>query len=337
VVDADALLEAVGADLLRAVAGADHRSALGAALEVGLALAQLVHARAQQAPGLLAVLSLRARLLHADLEPGGQVDEVHGGRDLVHILAAGALCGGDHLLDLGGVERGVDLLGLRHDGDGRGRGVNAPLRLGGGHALDLVGAALELQGGKRACALDGGNGVRESTCVARLGLDEFESPAAAGGERAVHLEDLAGPERGLVAADAHADLEHEAGDRGLLAGDERAHDRLRELARACIERGALGLGHRDELRVARGDEFRESGQLMGASPELRQWLERPREQGAAAGELHRLAVIGRDRHVLELRGNAVILRLLGGEDPTEVLRQQVLDHAACGVRTVRLP
>ena len=43
------------------------------------------------------------------------------------------------------VDLDLDLLGLRHDGDGRRRGVDPSLRLGLGDALDAVRAALPLE------------------------------------------------------------------------------------------------------------------------------------------------------------------------------------------------
>ena len=187
-----------------------------------------------------------------------------------------------------------------------------------------MGAALELERGERALAFDGGDRVRESARVTGLRLDDLEPPAAPRCERPVHVEQFAGPERGLVAADAHADLEDEARDARLLAGDERLDDVAREVAGAGLERGALGLRHGGHLRVAGGDEFGESCELARGAAELRERLERAREQGAAAREFHRLAVVCGDGDVLELRGDAVVLRLLGEEDPAEVLRQEFL-------------
>ena len=52
------------------------------------------------------------------------------------------------------VDLDVDLLGLRQHGDRRRRGVDAALRLGLGHALDAVRAALELEHGVGAVAAD---------------------------------------------------------------------------------------------------------------------------------------------------------------------------------------
>ena len=48
------------------------------------------------------------------------------------------------------VDLDVDLLGLRQHRDGRGRGVDAALRLGLRHALHAVHAGLELQLGEGA-------------------------------------------------------------------------------------------------------------------------------------------------------------------------------------------
>ncbi len=93
--------------------------------------------------------------------------------------------------------------------------------------------------------------------------------------------------------------------------------------RARFERGALLARHRDELGVARRGELGEPREFVRALAELRERLERAREQRAAARELHRLPVVRRDRDVLELRGDAVVLSALRGEDAAEVLRQEL--------------
>ncbi len=55
----------------------------------------------------------------------------------------------------------VDVLGLRHDGDGGGRRVDASLRLRFRHALHTMRAALELEDRVRTVALHGVHAVAE--------------------------------------------------------------------------------------------------------------------------------------------------------------------------------
>ena len=69
-------------------------------------------------------------------------------------LAAGARRAVDVDLQVLLVDLDVDLLGLGHHRDRRGRGVDAALRLGLGDALHAVRAALELEDRVGAVALD---------------------------------------------------------------------------------------------------------------------------------------------------------------------------------------
>ena len=67
-----ALREVVGADAVGAVAGADEALPLGGLLRRLLALLLVLDARGEDAPGLLAVLVLAARVLALDHDAGGQ-------------------------------------------------------------------------------------------------------------------------------------------------------------------------------------------------------------------------------------------------------------------------
>src|SRR4029077_18801542 len=69
-------------------------------------------------------------------------------------LAAGAGRAVDVDLEVVRVDLYVDRLRLGHHGDRRGGGVDAALALGLGHALDAVSAALPLEDGVGAVALD---------------------------------------------------------------------------------------------------------------------------------------------------------------------------------------
>ena len=121
------------------------------------------------------------------------------------------------------VDVDVDVLGLGQHGDGRGRRVDAALRLGHRDALHAVRAALELEDARRAVALDGER-VLAVADLERLGLE----PAALGvlGE---HPEDVAGPEAGLVAARAALDLDDDVLVVVGVVLDHREADLLVEL------------------------------------------------------------------------------------------------------------
>ena len=141
--------EVVGADLLRALAGADLRAAVGG--ELGLLLGELglVEPRAQDLHRALAVLQLRLLVLHRDDDAGRLVRDPHRGVGRVDRLAARARRAVDVDLEVVRVDLDVDVLGLGQHRDGRRRGVDAALRLGLRHALDAVRAALELEDASR--------------------------------------------------------------------------------------------------------------------------------------------------------------------------------------------
>ena len=87
--------------------------------------------------------------------PRGQVRDADGRIRLVDVLAAGARGAVGVDAQLGGIEiGGFDFVGLRQDGHGDGRRVNAPLRLGGRHALHAMHAGFELEARERAVAGD---------------------------------------------------------------------------------------------------------------------------------------------------------------------------------------
>ena len=130
------------------------------------------------------------------------------------------------------VDRDVDLLGLGQHRDGRRRGVDAARRLGVGHALHAVHARLEFQLGEGAASLDLGDDLlvaahrafarrhrpRPSTCWRRIAL--------------VHAEQVAGEQRGLVAAGAGADFQDHVALVHRVLRDQREADLLRERPRA---------------------------------------------------------------------------------------------------------
>ena len=120
--------------------------------------------------------------------------------------------------------------------------MDASAALGGRHALNAVDAALELQLGEHACAADRGNCFLEAADVGFAGGDQLEPPALRLGEALVHAQQVAGEQRGLVAASPGANLEH----CGALVGG---------VARQQLQRErALGFGQlvADVLRFRRG-------------------------------------------------------------------------------------
>ncbi len=175
-----------------------------------LARLLVLDARGEHRKRLLAVLVLRARVLAFDHDAGGQVRDADRGVGLVDVLAAGARGAEGVDAHLRRVEHHVvDRVRLGQHGNGAGRGVDAPLRLGLGHALHAVAARLEFEPRVGALAAD----ARDHFLVAAqlrgaLGHD-LDLPAPALGIARVHAEQVAGEERRLVAAGAGAHLEEQ--------------------------------------------------------------------------------------------------------------------------------
>ena len=109
------------------------------------------------------------------------------------------------------------------------RGVHATLRLGDGHPLDAVHAALELQQGvRRLAGLDGAPGLDgrgDGLVAAEVGLggvEHLDAPAAGLGVAGVHPQQVAGEERGLLTALPRLDLEQRVLAVGGVAGHQQA-------------------------------------------------------------------------------------------------------------------
>ena len=162
-----ALGEVVRADLLGAPSRADLGTARrGLLCRLTLALG-FVDAGAENAHRLLTVLQLRALVLHRDDDARRHVRDPHRGVGRVDRLSPGPRRAIDVDLQVAVLDSDVDILGLRHHRDRRSRRVDAPLRLGLGHALDAVRAALELEHRVRAVALDRERRLLQAAGVAR--------------------------------------------------------------------------------------------------------------------------------------------------------------------------
>ena len=137
-----ALRIVVGADLLGALAAADLRPPLRGELGLPPLPLQLEEPRPQHAHRLRLVLQLRLLVLHRDDDPGREVGDPHGGVGRVHALAARSGRAVHVDLQVVRVDLDLDLLGLGHRRHGRRGGVDAPLGLGLGDALDAMRARL---------------------------------------------------------------------------------------------------------------------------------------------------------------------------------------------------
>src|SRR5207249_2585902 len=113
----------------------------------------------------------------------------------------------------------------------------AALRLGLGDALDAVGAGLPLENGVRAVALDREDDLLETACLAAAHLELLDAEFPALGIAREHPEDVPRPERGLVAADALADLDDHVLAVGWVVFDERQLELLLQRGQTLLELG----------------------------------------------------------------------------------------------------
>src|SRR5439155_16620300 len=116
-------------------------------------------------------------------------------------------------------------------------GVDAAGALGLGHALDTMRAALPLEDRIGAVALDRKDRLLVPAAVARARLELLDLEAATLGVARQHPVDIAGPERGLVAADTLAHLDdHVPAVRGIGRNEGEAQ-LLLQPARPLLELG----------------------------------------------------------------------------------------------------
>ena len=148
--------------------------------------------------------------------------DAHRGVRRVHRLPARPRAAIDVDLQLGGVDADLHLVRLGKDGDGGGRSVDPPLRLGLWHALHAVGAGLVLEDRVGAVALDR-KGIGPVPDRQRLDLEA--TPLRVPGQHPVQI---AGPQGSLIAARAGPDLDDHVLVVVRIALDHRQADFLLE-------------------------------------------------------------------------------------------------------------
>ena len=186
-------------------------------------------------------------------------------------LAAGA-AGAEHVdAQVLVVDLDVDLLGLGQHGHRRRRGVDAPLRLGLGHALHAMHAGLEFELREHALAGDDGDDLLVAAGRRLARRQDLDLPALPVGVALIHAEEIARKQRRLLAAGAGAQFE----DRVLLVGGilgQKLHFELPlELLDPGVKRLKLLRGERRHLGV-RGrivDELSQVPALACRTPQLR--------------------------------------------------------------------
>ena len=149
-----------------------------------------------------------------------------------------------------------------------------PVRLGVGHALDPVHAALELEPREDAAALDLGDDLLVAAGRALAFGDDLDPPALELGVARIHAEEVAGEERGLVAARAGADLE----DGALLVRLVLRQEQDAQVLRRPLER-LLG-ARAARPRRARASPRRSPGSAMQRLEPVEVVLARPGRRGS---------------------------------------------------------
>ena len=303
------VLIAVDADFFASASGTDLALALRGSLGVDAVPLDLKEPGSEQTLGLLAILGLALRFLHADLDASRLVDHVDGCGDLVDVLTARPLCSGDVLFDVvGPVDVHIDVFRLGEGRDGGGRCVDPALGLGRGHPFDGVDAGLEAEFDKDALAFDRDDRVTDAAHAGVCGqVHLVEGPALLGGVLAVHVEEVSAPEPGLVAPRAGAEFEDDRAVLAVVGGDERGLDVLGELAGLAENPGQFILREFRKLGVVAFDRGLEFLGFFAQPDVLAPGPDNGAEGGALDREIPDRVVVRHDRGVAELFLEVVVL------------------------------
>ena len=191
------------------------------------------------------------------------------------------------------VDLDLDVLGLGVDEHAGGGGVHPPLRLGDRHALHPVHAAFELQLRPHAVRAGVGLGLHRDGDVleaAEVGFGAVQHlglPALALGEAQVHAQQVAGEQRGFLAALAGLDLQHHVGGVARVAGQQQFGEPVVQF----VDRFGQPVGLLGERRVLLGELPR--GDQVGTG--LVEFPRAPHDRGqfgVAAAELARVGLVG---------------------------------------------
>ncbi len=286
------LREVVGADALRAVAGADLPPPRGGAFVLGVLPLEVVEPGAQHLHRLRTVLVLRPRHRRDD-DPGRDMQDADAGIGGVGMLAAGArgpCCVDADILRLDG---DVDVLGLRQHGDRRGRGMDAPACLGRRNPLHPVDAGLELQPGEHPLARDVGDDLLVAARVALALRQHLDLPAMKLGIALVHAEQIAGEQRRLVAAGAGPDLDDGAFLVGSVLRQKQEPHLLGQVLDPRVEPLGLVAGKIGHFRI--GEQRLQPLPFADRRAELAGRLVDRLQFGALAAELDQRLAIKRRR------------------------------------------
>src|SRR3990170_1123949 len=207
-------------------------------------------AGAEDGHRLVAVLQLGALVLADGDDAGGDVGDADSGGVLLDVLTAVAAGVEDIDPQLLLVDMHVHVVRLRQDSDGGGGGVDAAAGLGDGDALDAVDAALVLEAGVGAAAVQLEDDLLEATAVAFVRVQELHGPALALRIAAVHAVEVGGEEGGLLATGGGADLHDHVLIGEGVPGQQGEPQLLLQGVDGSLRLLDLLAGEGDHLRVA---------------------------------------------------------------------------------------
>ena len=220
--------------------------------------------------------------------------DAHGGGDLVHVLPAGAAGVEDVYPQVLGSDVHVHLVRLRQHGDRSGRGVDAPLRLGHGHALYAMHAALMLQETVSVRSLDLADHLFQPALFGLARVDDVHAQPVALCVPLVHAEEVAREERSLVPSGPAADLHDHVLAVVRVLGQQRLTQFLVQPLHFGIEALSLLHGQRRDLRVIIGGEFFRFGQFILSDLEPLEGVHHRQQSGTLPAQPRELGRIGND-------------------------------------------
>jgi hypothetical protein len=152
-------------------------------------------------------------------------------------------------------------------------------------------------------------------------MHDFAGPTAPRREAFIHVRKVAGPDAGLVAADAGADLDDDRADGAVLRAHEQPLNRTEKLRGAMLRGLEIRLGHLGQFAVlivgdhgAQPVDFR----LDGAEPAP--VLDERLERAAAGGDITNPPMVREHLLVEQLRAKGLELALCVIQASDEVLR-----------------
>ena len=178
--------EVIGANFFVSFAGADLLTACGLHFSPLLFSFFFQKTGGQNAHGGSTVFDLGAAVLAAHNQAGGNMEDLNRGIGGVDALSARTSGATNFNADFIGSDLKLHFLRNGKNGDRCSGGVDSPLGLGGGYALDAMDSAFVAHGGKHGLARQFEDNFLEAAELGRAGGEGIEFPSPGFGVTAVH-------------------------------------------------------------------------------------------------------------------------------------------------------